>query len=115
MHYGGFASYNIDLTRKFRLTPTVGYNTYAYFNTQPFEVGNDKEVADYFKNRSQYHVGARIKLIMNPRAYLGFGVRRRYTSFDAKDYFNDIQPNTYDQKYSQTFFEFTYTYRFWEL
>ncbi len=115
IHYGAFAEYNIDITRKFRLSPTVGYNTYAYFNTMPFEVGNEKEVADYFDDRHQYHAGLRIKLIMNRRAYLGFGVLRRYTTFDARDYFNDIQPDTYKQEYSQTFFEFTYTYRFWEL
>lgn len=114
-HYGLFADYNINIGSKFRVAPTAGINKYFYFATQPFENFNDKNLNDYFVDRRQYNFGARLKVLLNNKAYFGLSVVRRITEFDASSYFNDIRPETYEQSYKQTFVEFSYSYRFWDL
>lgn len=114
-HYGLFADYNINIGSKFRFAPTAGFSKYFYFATEPFEKLNDKNVNDYFTGRTQYNFGGRFKILLNERAYFGFSVIRRITQFDASTYFNDIRPETFEQRYNQTYVEFTYSYRIWDL
>ncbi len=98
-HYGLFLDYNINMGAKFRFAPTVGINKYFYFATQPFENFNDKNINDYFTDRTQYTFGGRFKILLNDRAYFGISVIRRITEFDASTYFNDIRSETVEQSY----------------
>ncbi len=114
-HYGLFADYNINLGKTFRFAPTAGINKYFYFATEPFEKNNDKNLNDFFTGRTQYNFGGRLKILLNSKAYFGVSVLRRITQFDASTYFNDIRPETFEQSYNQTYVEFFYSYRFWDL
>jgi hypothetical protein len=114
-HYGLFADYNINMGKKFRFAPTVGINKYFYFATRPFVNLNDKAINDFFTGRTQYNFGGRFKILLNKKAYFGISILRRITEFDASNYFNNIQTETFKQSYKQTFVEFTYSYRFWDM
>lgn len=114
-HYGVFAEYNFNIGKKFRFSPIAGFNKYFYFATQPFVIANDRNLNDFFTGRTQYNFGGRFKILLNERAYLGFGVLYRVTEFDASNYFTDIRTDTFEQSYNQTYVEFTYTYRFWSI
>ncbi len=114
-HYGFFADYNVNIGRKFRIAPTGGFNKYFYFATEPFENFNDKNLNDFFTGRTQYNFGAKLKVLLNPKAYFSVNVVHRVTKFDASTYLDDIRPESFEQSYSQTYFEFAYSYRFWDL
>ncbi|MEQ9300279.1 MAG: hypothetical protein RIF33_17025 [Cyclobacteriaceae bacterium] len=114
-HYGLFVDYNINIGNKFRIAPTGGFNKYFYFATQPFENFNDKNLNDFFTGRTQYNFGAKFKVLLNPKAYFSLNVVHRVTKFDASTYLNDIRPESFEQSYSQTYFEFAYSYRLWDL
>jgi hypothetical protein len=81
----------------------------------PFENFNDKNINDFFTDRTHYNFGGRFKVLLNAKAYFGLSIIRRVTEFDASNYFNDIRPETFEQSYKQTYVEFTYSYRFWDL
>lgn len=114
-HYGVFADYNFNIGKKFRFAPTAGFNKYFYFATEPFELANDRNLNDFFTDRTQYNFGGRFKILLNQKAYLGVGIIHRITQFDASTYFNDIRPETFERSYHQTYVEFSYTYRFWSI
>ena len=114
-HYGIFADYNFNISNKVRFAPTVGINKYSYFATESFLNSNDRSINDYFTGRTQYTFGGRFKILLNEKTYLGVGVIYRITDFDASRYFDDIRIDTFEQSYHQTYIEFSYTYRFWDL
>lgn len=114
-HYGLFADYNINLGKKFRIAPTGGFNKYFYFATEPFQNFNDKNLNDFFTGRTQYNFGVKFKVLLNPKAYFSLNVVHRVTKFDASTYLNDIRLESFEQSYSQTYFEFAYSYRLWDL
>ncbi len=110
LYYGGKLGYAIDLGRIFRIVPNIGAWLFSYVGASPFEEGNSRNINDHFTDRYQYGGGVELGAKLNSKSNLGVNITRMITQFDASNYFVDIDPNTFEHSFRQTFIEFSYSH-----
>lgn len=109
--YGGFLEYDLRVNRELRITPFVSWSKYLILSDHYFIRNIRKSVGETFTDTYMYASGLKFKFVTGNNHMLYVSGYYQSSHFDARSYFDDIDPDSYTMWFRQYCLSMGFEYR----